>query len=575
MSDTLLSAWQRQRPAGSVSWDTRRHVWRLHLEPWVAAFAERLFPELDGSRQLAVDPSPRNMELLHLLRLRYPLTVAPETLWSQHLDAAQGVAERRVDAAAVEPTANLPTLDVDLLWWQREDAPRMVAVKRCIYGAATGTGKTYTGIAAVHLAEAWPALIVVQPHVVRQWAGELHERCRLETRPVEGGLDFGERCAADLVTVLRGLKPHPIPSTPYVLIHYGLLHAWGPALARQRWGAVIYDEVQELRRPESKKHFWAARINRRAGYVWGLSATPIYNYGDEMHSIGDALEPGVLGTEHTFRSRWCGGPGERVVEEPEKLRDYLRSEGFLILRSKAETIGTLGGKRRMLVRVDHDSGIYAREMAEAVRIAGTATGAPTWGETGLALRNMAQASRQAAGRAKVGSAAAFIRSLLAAGERVVIGAHHHQVHDELTEAIGAERVVHITGRQTGDEKATAVARFASGDADAVLIGLRSATGIDGLQGAATCVVIVELDWTDAVHQQLEDRVYRLGRTAGEPLLCYYIVADSSYDQVVSQVLDLKIQQAAGLGQEQHAFGGDADVQQAMLKLRDTILGKAA
>ena len=68
---------------------------------------------------------------------------------------------------------------------------------------------------------------------------------------------------------------------------------------------VIFDEVQELRREESERYKAAATIAGAATYRVGLSGTPIYNYGGEIHNVIDVLRPGALGSRQEFAREWC------------------------------------------------------------------------------------------------------------------------------------------------------------------------------------------------------------------------------------------------------------------------------
>lgn len=105
----------------------------------------------------------------------------------------------------------------------------------------------------------------------------------------------------------------------------------------------------------------------------------------------------------------------------------------------------------------------------------------------------------------------------------------------------------ITGRQTSAEKDLAVARFAGGETNLALISLRTAAGLDGLQGRGSVIVFAELDWSPAVHAQCEDRLQRMGVDEGlDSILCYYLVSATGSDEVMQEALGLKVGQFVGL-----------------------------
>jgi hypothetical protein len=78
----------------------------------------------------------------------------------------------------------------------------------------------------------------------------------------------------------------------------------------------------------------------------------------------------------------------------------------------------------------------------------------------------------------------------------------------------------------------------------MIMSLRSAPGVDGIQSVCRTVVHGELDWSPGVHEQCDARPHRDGQT--DPVASYYLVADSGSDPVVADVLGLKRGQIEGL-----------------------------
>jgi hypothetical protein len=63
----------------------------------------------------------------------------------------------------------------------------------------------------------------------------------------------------------------------------------------------------------------------------GVTNTPVYNYGDEIHNILDILAPGALGTREEFIREWGGAAGNNgkvLVTNPAALGTYLRDQGL-------------------------------------------------------------------------------------------------------------------------------------------------------------------------------------------------------------------------------------------------------
>ena len=74
--------------------------------------------------------------------------------------------------------------------------------------------------------------------------------------------------------------------------------------------------------------------------------------------------------------------------------------------------------------------------------------------------------------------------------------------------------------------------------------VRAGAGIDGLQKICRNVVFGEIDWSPAVHEQFTGRVYRDGQV--DPVMAYYLLADSGSDPVVADVLGIKRAQLEGI-----------------------------
>jgi SNF2 family DNA or RNA helicase len=87
-------------------------------------------------------------------------------------------------------------------------------------------------------------------------------------------------------------------------------------------------------------------------------------------------------------------------------------------------------------------------------------------------------------------------------------------------------------------------RFVKGETPVLAMSLRAGQGIDGLQQHCRTVVIAELDWSPGVHSQCIGRVHRDGQP--DPVVAYFLVADSGSDPVVADVLGLKRRQSEAI-----------------------------
>jgi SNF2 family DNA or RNA helicase len=400
-----------------------------------------------------------------------------------------------------------------------------------------GLGKTVQALAFLATRKAYPALIVVPPHLVINWQKEIDRFVQLPQKELTFFTDNKKA-----VHVIRGLKPYDLPEASVYIIHYLLLRGWKRVLPEFGFKAVIFDEIQELRHGQTEKYSAASLAAGSVEYCIGLSGTPIYNRGGEIWNVLNVLEYHCLGDWDSFTREWCNGYGSDIVKKPDLLNDYLKREGLLVRRTKDQVLKELPPKRRVVQTVDFDSGTYGELIQSAVEKAKGIDAVKDIFEKGRLTRDIVNDSRQAIGIAKAPYAASFVKMLLEAGEKVLLFAYHHAVFDIYMKELKEFNPVRITGLETSAEKEKSVEAFMNNKTNIAIISLRAGQGLN-LQ-KANCVVFGELDWSPAVHSQCEDRAHRIGQE--DSVLCYYLVAEEGTDETIQEFLGLKVSQFIGI-----------------------------
>lgn len=526
----LRAAPPGQRTYGTLSFNRRSKCWTIKGDPCVTELAKRLFPGCDGrGRGVARFTAHRRIiGDLNWLMLRYPLEIkeSDRTRWENALEEAREYAVRREQALRMPETATPPreTFSGELLPFQKQGLGFMLSTRRCLLADEMGLGKTVQALAFLATTAAYPAILVVPPHLIRNWQ-----------REVERFLSPDGRLR---VHVIRGLKPYPLPEADVYIIHYLLLRGWKEVLPEQGFRTVIFDEMQELRRNGTGKYSAASLLSEACENCIGLSGTPIYNQGGEIWNVVNIIDFHFLGDWESFSREWCYGYNTAVVAKPELLGEYLRTEGLMLRRLKADVLSELPAKRRLVQEIDWDDQVY-RELMKPVAAnlqLLRATDDPS--RRAIIEDAISQQQRQATGIAKAPFVCAFVRALVENGEKVLLMAHHHAVMDIYKKELKGLRPKFITGRETDRQKDEAAEAFMSGRTDLLCISLRSASGLN-LQ-RASCVVFGELDWSPAVHSQAEDRAHRIGQR--DSLLCYYLVSPNGSDRDMQDALGLKVSQ---------------------------------
>ena len=544
---------------GILSYNRKGKCWTIKGEPCVTELAKRLFPGCDGKgRGVARFTAHRRIiGDLNWLMLRYPLEIreSDRVRWETALDEAREYAAQREARKDAPSFANPPadTFSGKLMPFQSQGLAHLLSNERTLLADEMGLGKTVQALSLLATTASFPCLLIVPPHLVRNWVREAERFLKLS-----GGVR---------VHIIRGLKPYELPDADIYIIHYLLLRGWKTALPKLDFRAAIFDEIQELRHAGTEKYAAASLLSSGVSRVIGLSGTPIYNHGGEIWNVINILDFHFLGNWESFSREWCYGYNSAIVAKPELLGEHLRREGLMFRRLKRDVLQELPPKRRLVQQIDWDDRAYRQLMLPAMDKLAQWRSEDDASMRALIEDQICQQQRQATGVAKAPYVAAFVRALAMDGEPVLLFAHHHAVMDIYKKELKSLHPVFITGRESESEKDRAMQAFMNAKTDICVISLRAASGLN-LQ-RAHCVVFGELDWSPAVHSQAEDRAHRIGQQ--DSLLCYYLVSPRGSDQDMQEALGLKVSQFVELmgdstAPEETLFGQRQSARDRILRL---------
>ena len=556
-------------PNGSISTsrlrDRRSFV--LQVRPDVAIRVKRwlLGSEQSGGQTIRVDANPQNAHDLATLLHGYPMSLDAEAqalldeLCARHHQRAAAVAavargEAPIGAPAIMAIPPRP--------YQLDVVALLQATHGLLLADDMGLGKTISAIACVcGIPEMRPAIVVVPSGVLpAQWAAQFHRFApSLTTHTVRTGAPYDIAPRADDGKAPRkrkfaskvGYDPENVPDV--LILGYGMLKRWAEVLAAPPWRSVIFDEVQSLRYgADTDKGAAAQSIAAHVLYRLGLSGTPVYNYGNEMHAIGEIVSPGFLGSKQEFEREWCDHSqmGKRV-KHPEALGLRMRESGVMLRRRRVDVGRELPPVSTIIRTVDCDPAAIAEVSGQAGVLAATLLS--QMGVTSLeklqASQQMINMLRAATGIAKAVAVAEFVRELVGEGRRVVLYGWHRAVYDiwmqSFDEVIDHRRIRYamITGSETAATKTANVAAFTApgSDIDVLIVSLRAGAGMDGLQHVCSTVVFGELDWSPKVHDQCTTRLDRDGQK--ESVQAFFCAAKVGIDPIMVDVCGAKRRQS--------------------------------
>ena len=516
------------RTYGKLSYNVSLGEWQIEsIEPHVAIKLKALFTKIP---KWTVPPyplkdSPEFCRELDWFFQRYPFEISDhdrhylELQKTSHLQKMETL--ERYMAPGFVPR-KFP-LKLELREYQGIAVELFLKNRILLLGDAVGLGKSPTAIGALTEPTTLPALIVVQTHLPTQWKEQIQKFTDLS------------------VHLLKGTRPYELPSAAVYITKYSLLAGWTDIYTTGIFKSAIFDEIQELRIQGSNKYEAGKILAQNVDYCLGLSATPIYNYGDEIYNIMNLLKEGCLGPSEDFMREWTGY--ERKVKNPKALGTYLR-ENYLFLRRTREDVGReLPPVNKIVHTVDYDQDAVTavEEIAKKLAIAAT-TG--SFIERGQAARELDIRVRHATGVSKAKYVAEYVKILLENGEKVLLAGWHRDVYDIWLKELAQYKPVLYTGTESPAEKEKSKAAFISteeGCAQVMMISLRSGIGLDGLQHCCSVVVFGELDWSPAVMEQVTGRLDRDGQE--NQVTAIYLVSDSGSDPLMIDLLGVKASQS--------------------------------
>jgi superfamily II DNA or RNA helicase len=167
-------------------------------------------------------------------------------------------------------------------------------------------------------------LIMAARSLCQQWRGEMEERF---------GLSFDVLDTPN-VKKLEAEGEDPFSGLRVTTYHYVNHHF--DKFARTPWDLVVVDEAHKLKNPEGALHESTKKLPKR--FICLLTATPIQNYLTELWAISTLIDERALGTEFSFRERFCGDTRGLVIQNVNELKDRLSSFAIRTLRSDVPEI---------------------------------------------------------------------------------------------------------------------------------------------------------------------------------------------------------------------------------------------
>jgi len=217
---------------------------------------------------------------------------------------------------------------VPLFPYQREGMLHLAFTERSLLADEMGLGKTIQAIAACALLErlgsARKVLVVTPASLKTEWEEQIQRFARLSYQLVFGGRQ-------------KRLDAYAGATAPFfTIVNYEqMVKDSLDVNERLRPDIVVLDEAQRIKNWSTKTTQAIKRLRSRYAFV--LTGTPIENRIDELHSLMDFLNPGVLGPLFRFNREFYA-LDDRGRPNAYRNLDQLhaRIQPYMLRRRKAD-----------------------------------------------------------------------------------------------------------------------------------------------------------------------------------------------------------------------------------------------
>lgn len=329
--------------------DSKGNYIKLDDEHFVAITAE-LKKKLEKLNALTV-PGKKDELLIHPLAGKIVEELV-EDLDCSFTDRVGTLISKRDEALNME--FKLPkTLKAQLRSYQQEGFEWLCRLAHWGVGACLaddmGLGKTVQTIAAMlKIAVKGPSIIVAPTSVCPNWERELN---RFAPNLKVSRLKEADDRAGAVGSLGAG---------EVLIVSYGLFSIESEILSKVKWQMAVFDEAQALKNSLTQRAKTATMINAKMRLA--LTGTPIENNLDDLWSIFNIINPGLLGSKQSFHARFADAHSNRVANRMLKL---LISP-FILRRLKGDVLDDLPPRTEQVITVEASQ--REQELYEALRL---------------------------------------------------------------------------------------------------------------------------------------------------------------------------------------------------------------
>ncbi|MDP9106623.1 MAG: SNF2-related protein, partial [Candidatus Eremiobacteraeota bacterium] len=386
-----------------------------------------------------------------------------------------------------------------------------------------------------------PVLVIAPTSVTHTWENEIKKFApSLRTLRLQSGSD-------------RAAKYDVIHDYDVVVTSYALARLDAQQLERFRFRTLVLDEAQNTKNPGSQ----IAKVVRglQADHRLALTGTPVENSLRDLWAIFGFVEPGLLGSEASFRRRF----ELPIADGDEAAAASLRSrlEPFVLRRTKEDVAKELPERTEAVIECELtplQRRLY-RGIAEAARRDVLAKFDEDGAEATTvhvlaALTRLRQVCAHPGllvpeylddpdASGKFDAFVETVEEVLDGGHKVLVFSAFASMLKIMRTALDRRNIVYgyLDGSTKDRDRQAEVERFMSDDGPPVFLCSLKAGGVGLTLTAADYVILYDPWWNPAVERQAIDRTHRIGQT--RPVTAYRMVTAGSVEEKIRALAERK------------------------------------
>ncbi|WP_150272136.1 DEAD/DEAH box helicase [Paenibacillus tepidiphilus] len=336
-----------------------------------------------------------------------------------------------------------------------------------------------------------------------------------------------------------------------VLTTYHLAGRDSEDLAGVRWSTVVLDEAQYIKNHRTKQAQSVMKLS--APHRIAMTGTPVENRLGELWSIFHFLNPGYLGTYHSFRQRYTSGESE------ERLRELHRLVSpFLLRRLKSDPDISKDLPEKLELKAycpltETQAALYQGVVNEMLGAIGERSG---FARRGLVLSSLTQLKQicdhpqllrkeeSRSGRAeqsgKLDMLYEVLDSISESGEAALIFTQYVAMGELLVSRL-AKRYgtapLFLHGGIAKRDRDEMVRAFQEGEGPAFFVLSLKAGGVGLNLTRANHVIHYDRWWNPAVENQATDRAFRIGQHKNVQV--HKLICQGTLEERIDELIERK------------------------------------